>query len=100
MEGREQIYSSKPLSDTLSRQVQNSCIAAYSPVWRLKLWVLTKKFTAMKAIIQATMKLLLRDANLSRLIDCSLEYPPDIMTLTDVKKFDELHTTNPQIKKK
>lgn len=60
MEGREQIYSSKPLSDTLSRQVQNSCIAAYSPVWRLKLWVLTKKFTAMKAIVQATIKLIER----------------------------------------
>lgn len=97
MEGREQIYSSKPLSDTLSRQVQNSCIAAYSPVWRLKLWVLTKKFTAMKAIVQATMKLLLRQANLSSLIDRSSEYPPDIMTLTDVKQFNGLHTTNPQM---
>lgn len=97
MEGREQIYSSKPLSDTLSRQGQNSCIAAYSPVWRLKLWVLTKKFTAKAAIVQATMKLLLREANLSRLIDRSSEYPPDIMSVTDVKQLDELQTTNPQM---
>lgn len=61
--------------------------------------MLTKKFTAMKAIVHATMKLL-REANLSRLIDHSSEYPPDIMTLTHVKQFDELHTTNPQMSKR
>ena len=60
--------------------------------------MLTKNFTAMKAIVQATTELLLREANLSSLIDRSCEYPPDIMTLTDLKQFDELHTS-PQCKK-
>jgi len=40
MEGREQIYSSKPLSNALSREGQRRRMDAYSPVWRLKLRLL------------------------------------------------------------
>lgn len=86
--------------------MQNSCIAAYSPVWRLKLRVLTKKFTAMKAIVQAAIKLILSNLILSNLILSNFwllfyfSILTDLKAFTDIKQFDELHTTKSQMEKR